>query len=703
MGIFYYTFFVILITFQLNVCDNSDNGEENGADGNGANNNNSNGGETNFFEETATLTGSLPAQEVANLMPPSTPLPDDITIESIITRSDLIGRNDILGRSDFIYKWDVAQSSSTGINEDETFTLSVPVGYEFITLVRAEGDVVGLVKFEKDEKYVSNITIPPSETSNQKRLKFEGGSTYDIGVISGNDDYFVAETSIFDISTAESEEELSLSSDADTTQEIKKIKQTVNSAREFSISVASEEVVTFDILNMPAFCTFTDNGDNSAILSCSPVKNETQNDEGKYNGIYLWAATSEKNGHIELALEVVSESTPQIAAGLQHTCYLSREGKVKCWGDNSFGQLGSDNYTNIGDEEGEMGTNLSYINFETGEIVRNICAGSEYTCFILDDGSVKCAGRARCGDIVQLEEFNLGSDNKVKSIACGSSHTCVILDDGSVKCWGSNDYGGLGYGDKNSICNAYQMGDNLKNVDLGAGNSALTISVGVYFTCAIIDDGDVKCWGNNDYGQLGQGDTLDRGDDENEMGDSLPSVSLGTGRRALSISSGYSHVCAILDNNTLKCWGSNTLFQLGYTGGARGNESNEMGDNLPIVDLVTPEYIFSGSEQTCAIISGNYLKCWGISYLEKEGIITQFYPEDYNYKVDTLLPINLGTGRTVVNLAVGYEHICAILDDSSIKCWGKNDYGQLGYGDTISRGYSTGELGDNLPVLDLGL
>ncbi|NDA77286.1 MAG: hypothetical protein EBY07_05690, partial [Actinobacteria bacterium] len=138
------------------------------------------------------------------------------------------------------------------------------------------------------------------------------------------------------------------------------------------------------------------------------------------------------------------------------------------------------------------------------------------------------------------------------------------------------------------------MGDNLPTVNLGTGRTATAVSVGGVHVCAILDNSSVKCWGYNggsspqNGGELGLGDTANRGDGPNEMGDNLPTVDLGTGRTAISISAGAAHTCVVLDNNKVKCWGLNFAGQLGLGDTAnRGDAANEMGDNLPTVDLGT--------------------------------------------------------------------------------------------------------------------
>ena len=174
------------------------------------------------------------------------------------------------------------------------------------------------------------------------------------------------------------------------------------------------------------------------------------------------------------------------------------------------------------------------------------------------------------------------------NILSSSSHTCAVLDDDSIKCWGSNYNGKLGLGDTNNRGDDWnEMGDNLLAVNLGTGRKVKAISAGRSHTCAILDDDSVKCWGYNYNGQLGLGDTNTRGDNWNEMGDNLPAVNLGTGRKAKAISAGGSHTCAALDDGSVKCWGyNNGQLGIGYLNN-RGDDPYEMGDKLPLVALGT--------------------------------------------------------------------------------------------------------------------
>jgi hypothetical protein len=163
----------------------------------------------------------------------------------------------------------------------------------------------------------------------------------------------------------------------------------------------------------------------------------------------------------------------------------------------------------------------------------------------------------------------------------------------------------------------------------------------------LLSSGAVKCWGENGDGQLGLGDTNSRGDGANEMGDNLPTVDLGSGVTATAIVGGRLHTCALLSTGTVTCWGDDAVAQLGQgagvTYGNRGDGPGEMGSSL--------------------------------------------------------VAVNLGSGVTATAIAAGQYHTCALLSRGAVKCWGENWDGQLGLGDSPDRrGYTPRRMGDGLPL-----
>ncbi|MDB4989969.1 MAG: uncharacterized protein JWN04_5147 [Myxococcaceae bacterium] len=179
---------------------------------------------------------------------------------------------------------------------------------------------------------------------------------------------------------------------------------------------------------------------------------------------------------------------------------------------------------------------------------------------------------------------DLGTGRTATAVATGEAHSCALLDDATVKCWGHNDHGQLGQGDKldRGSDPATTMGDMLRPIPFGAPVRA--IAAGANHTCALFDAGVVKCWGLNDRGQLGQGTTEDQGDQAGEI-EALVPVDLGPGRSASAIDLG-SHSCAILDNGGIKCWGLNADGQLGQGDVLdRGRASGSLGAALREIDV----------------------------------------------------------------------------------------------------------------------
>ena len=188
-----------------------------------------------------------------------------------------------------------------------------------------------------------------------------------------------------------------------------------------------------------------------------------------------------------------------IQAGWRHTCILTYEGRVVCWGNNDAGQLGLGHRNHIGDNPEEMAQPFAAIN--TGERV-------------------------------------------AVALAVGGDHTCLLFSDGQVGCLGDNEFGQLGLGDTdNRGTRPEHLGANIALVSLPDGTRAISLAAGGQHVCAVLDDASVRCWGRGDSGQLGLGNREHRGDDPNESM-SLPDVRHGSTFEPLSVKAGRpTHVC----------------------------------------------------------------------------------------------------------------------------------------------------------------
>jgi alpha-tubulin suppressor-like RCC1 family protein len=208
------------------------------------------------------------------------------------------------------------------------------------------------------------------------------------------------------------------------------------------------------------------------------------------------------------------------------------------------------------------------------------------------------------------------------------------------------------------------------------------ISAGFYHTCALLSGGTVRCWGYNDFGQLGYGHILAIGD--NEHPSTVGTVSLGA--TALHLSAGAYHTCALLSTGGIRCWGANGNGQLGY------GHTNHIGDNeLPtamneVGGFTNVLQVAAGGNHTCALLSTGGIRCWGYNLNGQLGLgntSTQLAPPSTH--------VGLG-GMTAYHLTAGGNHTCALLHTGKVSCWGLNGNGQLGYGHTNA-------IGDNeLPV-----
>jgi hypothetical protein len=247
--------------------------------------------------------------------------------------------------------------------------------------------------------------------------------------------------------------------------------------------------------------------------------------------------------------------------------------------------------------------------------------------------------------MADLPPINLGVGRKAASVCCGFEHTCAILDNNKVKCWGRGSSGQLGYDNQKHVGIA-QLHDSVLMADLdyvflGIDRTAVSLTCGAQFTCVVMDDGNVKCWGNNAGGALGQDNTYTYGKFAGDMEKLIP-VDLGEDRTAVGINAGSSHVCAILDNGDLKCWGQGNHGQLGSD---------------------QPNYVGKTAGSMAA-----------------------------------LQPVFLGEGRTALAVRGGYWHTCVLLDNLDLKCFGyhggpKKADNTLGYGSTNSPDSMDGDWG----------
>lgn len=437
-----------------------------------------------------------------------------------------------------------------------------------------------------------------------------------------------------------------------------------------------------------------------------------------------------------------------MCVGYAHACAITADARVKCWGLCQSGQCGAETVEKLGDEFGEMGDALPPVNlgWPQPEVTSLACA-RDSTCALLSDGTVRCWGpvehlngqfeySVQSGTTwntmgVTLPPTQLPTGRKATSISCGREHCCFILDDGSAVCYGDNYYGELGDGGWNANLGSRNMGaggpfgaNDAGLVDLPPGRAAVKIACGYIHTCAILDEGSVVCWGDNGEGQLGNGRMgyVCHGWNDDTCGENLIPVNLGSGRRAIDIAAGHHWTCAVLDDGGVHCWGSNSNGVLGYDMTKFG--SNLGDDPLEPGGVADPIYfpggkavkVYGTQYTRCVILDSGDVVCWGRSSPSGEvpnshGASASDWTNPNHWSLqDDYPPIDLG-GRKAFALAAGggseNRFQCAMLsaadcDDcrDEIRCWGANDHGQLGYGNTRTRGIVDGDFARD--VVDLG-
>ncbi|KAJ1465803.1 regulator of chromosome condensation 1/beta-lactamase-inhibitor protein II, partial [Baffinella frigidus] len=296
------------------------------------------------------------------------------------------------------------------------------------------------------------------------------------------------------------------------------------------------------------------------------------------------------------------------------TCVILDNTQVKCFGHNAYGQLGMGDSVVRGRDANTMGDFLPAVDFGTHRhAVRLSNSGFHATCALLNTAELVCWGRnyeyvfgmgiskdVHIGD----NPGEMGDNLVAITLPTGKTvvhmwivtHVVVIFDDHTMTAWGRAS-GGFNLG--NMIMNApvgndlSDMGDNLHIIDLGEGRKPVQVMLNWRATIVLFDNGDVVGFGRNDRASLGTGTSSSEdplyhiGDNAAEMGNGIPLIDFGTGVKVRGLASNtVGHFCVVTYTNEVKCWGQNEKGALGLGDeNDRGDETNEMGDYLPAVDL----------------------------------------------------------------------------------------------------------------------
>lgn len=341
--------------------------------------------------------------------------------------------------------------------------------------------------------------------------------------------------------------------------------------------------------------------------------------------------------------------------GYQHSCARFDDGTIRCWGVGTFGRLGNQSSADIGDDERPV-------------------------------------------------EVHLGG--KARDVAAGHAHTCALMTSGKVRCWGRNDHGQLGYGHRRDIGDD-EAPDTAGDVALAG--AAVAISVLDNQSCALLESGDVQCWGENGHGELGYGglDHVDRGDDETLA--TLPPIRFARSVRQLA------YPCALFDDGGVVCWRPDPGDPDDVTTPATkrpdvplGGPARRLGTDCFLMDglparcragqsvgapgwaAVAPEIfavpypdvikaISSAGDHGCMLRADGHVKCWGRAQYGILGVPGMTKNDDNR-------AVQVDVGATATTVAVANGRTCVITTLGGVRCWGLGQHGWLGYGTTENVG-----------------
>jgi alpha-tubulin suppressor-like RCC1 family protein len=365
----------------------------------------------------------------------------------------------------------------------------------------------------------------------------------------------------------------------------------------------------------------------------------------------------------------------RVAAGGSHTCGLTTAGGVKCWGEDTGGQLG--------DFQGASFYSTVPVNVIGAALDSvSLTSGLAHACVLVTGGTARCWGDNAYGQLgdgtgatsyLPANVYGLAGAASIVAGA-GSDHTCAVTLGHNLKCWGRNTDGQLGNGATFNV--AFPIDVTV------LGNTVASVAVGRSHTCVVTTSGGAKCWGRNSEGQLGDGTTVNR--------TTAVDVS-GLSSNVVAISAGDLHSCALMTDRSVKCWGSNGQGELGTN-----NAATFASVPATVAGLSNVASLSIGGGHSCASTTAGALKCWGRN---SEGQLG-----DRTTLIRTAPADVPGMASGVVAVSAGRFHTCAIITGGGVLCWGLNGSGRVGDGTLAQRNTPQLVLGERaIGYLDLTL
>jgi alpha-tubulin suppressor-like RCC1 family protein len=267
------------------------------------------------------------------------------------------------------------------------------------------------------------------------------------------------------------------------------------------------------------------------------------------------------------------------------------------------------------------------------------------------------------GQPCSREPVRVEMPGEITAVAAGDFHSCGLDAGGAAWCWGSDSNGQLGSSPA-EVCGEFALPCSLAPVRISSDRRFRAIAAGSIHACALDEDGEVWCWGNNDDRQLGHGAALGR---------EVPLVAAGA-HRFSRITAGRRHTCGLLATGDAYCWGNNRSGQLGAGSSADATTEVRVKTSVRFVA------ISAGWSHTCALGADGAAWCWGSDDSGQLGAIVPPGESCPDAERCSTVPVRVRGQRRFIAVGAGGAHSCAQVADESVYCWGDNTFGQLGNG-----------------------
>lgn len=381
--------------------------------------------------------------------------------------------------------------------------------------------------------------------------------------------------------------------------------------------------------------------DAGGSYACAVLSDQTARCWGGNGTSWALGGGGEDRGRIVTVASPSGEDAltglTRIAAGGPHTCAATEEGVAYCWGAAQYGEV----YAPFGGSAVPVApqSDLEFV---------DVAAGVRTSCFQSNDGHVSCLGIGPFGtdstENRELVQMPLPQDEdgnwspRVLDVEVDESARCMLFEDGSMRCWGANGYGQLGDGSTDH---------SIGLVEVMGLNDIVAMDAGYGRACAVQEGGKVYCWGSNANGEVG---------DASLFGSTVP-VRVPDVSDAIDVVSGSNHSCALHDSGKVTCWGKDDQGQLGF------DSDEAMSGPVELSAISEVAQLSAKANLTLAVKEDQTVRAWGTGL---------------SGALEAVEVQNVSGLQEVVSVSLGMNHVCAIHENGTLSCWGDNECSQAG-------------------------